>query len=100
MPVQTWNFDYQHSSINFVARHLVVARVFGRFDRFQGMLEADPADLNAGAVEVRIDATSVNTFNVDRDNHLRSADFLDVADFRRSRSRAARSTRRVGARSS
>lgn len=81
MPVQTWSFDFQHSSVNFVARHLVVARVFGRFDRFNGTLEVDPTDLSTGSVEVRIDATSVNTFNADRDNNLRNAEFLDVARF-------------------
>ena len=81
MPIQTWSFDFLHSSVNFVARHLVVARVFGRFDRFNGTLEIDPADLSTGSVEVQIEANSVNTFNADRDNHLRNAEFLDVVRF-------------------
>jgi len=73
-----WNFDYAHSTVNFIARHMVVARVFGRFSRFSGKLTADPAELAGASVEVELDAHSIDTNNADRDNHLRSPDFLDA----------------------
>ncbi len=76
-----WNFDYAHSTVNFVARHMVVARVFGRFSRFSGKLSVDPANMVDGGVEVELEAASIDTNNPDRDNHLRSPDFLDVARY-------------------
>ncbi len=79
MASRTWNFDVPHCSLQFVARHMVVAKVNGRFDRFSGSLQFDPEKPNEGQVKVEIDAASVNTNSTDRDNHLRSPDFLDVA---------------------
>lgn len=79
MPAQLWSFDAAHSAITFIARHMVVARVYGRFNTFTGRLEVDPNDVKSGNVEVRIDAASIDTNYPDRDNHLRSPDFLDVA---------------------
>ena len=80
MPARTWKFDLSHSNLQFTARHMVVAKVIGRFDRFDGSLTLDPELPEQGLVSVEIDAASVNTNALDRDNHLRSADFLDVAN--------------------
>jgi polyisoprenoid-binding protein YceI len=74
-----WQFDLQHSSISFMVRHLLVAKVRGRFNRWSGTMQFDENDLSASWVDVQIDASSVDTSDAQRDAHLRSADFLDVA---------------------
>ncbi|MBL1133987.1 MAG: polyisoprenoid-binding protein [Chloroflexi bacterium] len=75
-----WNIDPAHTGINFSVRHMMVTTVRGSFQNFNGTIEFDPANPTAGSVEVTIDANSINTGASDRDNHLRSADFFDVAN--------------------
>lgn len=60
-------------------RHLGVAWVRGRFMKMSGMADFELDNPEAGSVEVSIDAASINTGDEKRDNHLRSADFFDVA---------------------
>lgn len=73
----TWTIDPGHSAVGFSARHLVAARVRGSFKTFSGTINiADTAETST--VTVSIDAASIDTGTEDRDNHLRSADFLDV----------------------
>ncbi|WP_172624495.1 YceI family protein [Streptomyces griseofuscus] len=72
-----WLFDPPHTAIRFIAKHVGMAHVHGRFTRFQGSIRIAP-DMADSQVAVRIDASSVTTGNNTRDNHLRSADFLDV----------------------
>ena len=78
-PVGTWVFDKAHTSVEFVARHMLT-RVRGRFNEFDGkVVIADrPED---SLVEIEIDAASIETKTDMRDDHLRSADFLDVERF-------------------
>src|SRR5580692_6994103 len=76
----TWEIDPVHSEVSFVVRHMVVSKVRGRFDRFTGTIVTDE-DLARASVNVTIDATSINTNEPNRDNHIRSADFLDVENF-------------------
>ncbi|MEU3710969.1 YceI family protein [Streptomyces catenulae] len=76
----TWLFDPPHTAIRFIARHVGMANVHGRFTRFEGGIRVG-ADMAHSHVEVRIDASSITTGNRTRDNHLRSADFLDVANY-------------------
>jgi polyisoprenoid-binding protein YceI len=76
--VTTWNVDPAHSSILFVARHMVVARVHGRFERVSGTLKVNPDQPTQGEVEVSAETASIYTGSPDRDAHLRSADFLDA----------------------
>lgn len=78
MASTNWRIDPNHSSILFIARHMVVARVHGRFERFEGTLAFDPDDLGNLTASVDIEAASVNTSAPDRDQHLRSPDFLDA----------------------
>ncbi len=75
-----WQFDLQHSGISFMVRHLLVAKVRGRFTRWSGTLRFDDKNPAASSVQVRIDASSVDTSEAQRDAHLRSPDFLDVAN--------------------
>jgi polyisoprenoid-binding protein YceI len=73
-----WQLDLQHSSINFMVRHLLVAKVRGRFTRWSGSVRFDESNPSASAVEVSIDASSIDTSEAQRDAHLRSPDFFDV----------------------
>jgi polyisoprenoid-binding protein YceI len=76
----TWTIDPQHSSIRATALHLGMSRIHGRLRRFGGRIQvADP--LEGSSVEVAMDSGSVHSDDPDRDAHLRSADFLDVARY-------------------
>ena len=74
----TWKFDPAHTTATFTARHLMVTTVHGRFAPPTGKLEFDPENPAAAYVEAEIDATTISTGVDQRDNHLRSADFLEV----------------------
>ena len=76
----TWNIDPSHSAAHFQVRHMMVATVRGRFGAVQGAVRADPRGLAATVVEAEIDAASIDTRDAKRDEHLRSADFFDVAN--------------------
>lgn len=73
-----WALDTAHSSVAFSIRHLGIAKVRGRFDRFDTRFEVD--DTGAATVGATIELDSFNTGNPDRDAHIRAADFLDVAN--------------------
>ena len=78
MATTKWDFDLSHSSIEFWVRHLMVAKVRGRFGAWEGSLEFDEEDPSRAKVNVDIEANSIDTRDEARDKHLRSADFLDV----------------------
>ena len=69
----------QHASVNFRVKHLGFSWLVGRFDTFNGTFSFDDAKPEISKVKVEIATTSVNTNHAERDKHLRSADFLDVA---------------------
>lgn len=71
--------DHPHTNIGFSVKHMVIAKTTGSFTDFDATLELDPADLSSFSVMATIQAASIDTNNDQRDNHLRSADFLDVA---------------------
>ena len=75
-----WVIDPTHTAVTFSARHLMAAKVRGSFKTFSGEIDVND-DHEASAVTVSIDAGSVDTGVADRDNHLRSPDFLDVESF-------------------
>ena len=75
-----WDIDPAHSTVGFVVRHLVVAKVRGRFGSFAGAITiADEPELSSASVT--IDAASIDTRQDGRDEHLRSPDFFDVANY-------------------
>jgi polyisoprenoid-binding protein YceI len=74
-----YTVDVAHTRIGIRARHAMVTTVRGAFTSFAGAAHLDTADPSASSVTLRIDAASIDTGNADRDAHLRSADFLDVA---------------------
>jgi len=71
--------DRSHSQAEFQVRHLF-GTVRGRFGTFEGTINMDAAKPEASSVTFTIDASSIDTDNADRDKHLRSADFFDVAN--------------------
>jgi polyisoprenoid-binding protein YceI len=73
----TWTVDVSHSSVGFVARHLMISKVRGRFAEFSGTIEV-PADPLQATVEATVELASVDTGDAGRDEHLRSADFFAV----------------------
>jgi len=75
-----WAFDTSHSSVEFVARHLMIAKVRGGFKAFSGSVTvADPVE--DSSVEVIIEAASLSTGDENRDAHVRGEEFLDVERF-------------------
>jgi polyisoprenoid-binding protein YceI len=76
----TFAVDPGHSEVSFQIRHLV-SQVRGRFNDFSGTVQLDAKNLAASSVDFHIKVTSIDTNVADRDKHLRSADFFDVAKF-------------------
>jgi len=75
---ETFVVDKVHSEATFQVRHMM-SKVSGKFDDFSGKINVDRAKPSASSVEFNIKAASVNTGVSDRDNHLRTAEFFDVA---------------------
>ena len=72
----TWTLDPAHTRIGFVARHAMVTKVRGSFNEFEGTAVLDGANPANSHAEVTIKAASIDTRNAQRDEHLRSNDFL------------------------
>jgi polyisoprenoid-binding protein YceI len=79
-PPGTWIIDPSHSEVEFMVRHMMISKVRGRFRQFDGtiVIAERPED---SRVEVFIEAASIDTRDATRDEHLRSADFLDVQNY-------------------
>jgi polyisoprenoid-binding protein YceI len=77
----TYAIDPTHSRIGFVARHAMVTKVRGSFNEFEGTGYYDAENPAASHLQLTIQATSIDTRNADRDGHLRSNDFLDLATY-------------------
>lgn len=77
----TWNVDSSHSAVEFSVKHMMITTVKGHFGQVEGTITADAARGDAWVVDVKIDASSIDTRSEDRDGHLRSADFLDVETY-------------------
>ncbi|MGE0395157.1 MAG: YceI family protein [Kofleriaceae bacterium] len=85
-----YDLDTSHSTIEFSIRHLVIAKVRGRFTNFAGVIDLDPDDVTKSKVAVDIDAASISTNEAKRDAHLRSEDFFDVEKYPRIEFRSTR----------
>ena len=79
--VSTWEIDSAHSGAHFSVRHLMIATVRGEFHKVAGTINMDEKDISKSSVEAVIDAATIDTREERRDNHLKSADFFDVAKF-------------------
>jgi polyisoprenoid-binding protein YceI len=81
MALEKWEIDTVHSGVRFTVRHMVIAKVHGQFAKWSGTLELDPTNLTASKIDVKIEASSIDTRDAQRDGHLRSADFLDAEKY-------------------
>jgi polyisoprenoid-binding protein YceI len=77
----TYTLDPAHSRIGFVARHAMVTKVRGAFNEFEGTATLDGANPASSRAQVTINAASIDTRNAQRDEHLRSNDFLAMQDY-------------------
>jgi polyisoprenoid-binding protein YceI len=81
-PARTaWKIDPAHSLVEFGVRHLMISTVKGRFPGVEGTVLLDDANPSNAEVDVKIDVSTVDTRESQRDAHLRSADFFDVEKF-------------------
>ena len=76
-----WKVDYAHSQIEASVRHMMISNVTGRFEKFTIDAEIDEKNITQTKLDVKIDAASLNTRMEQRDAHLKSADFLNVAEY-------------------
>lgn len=72
-----WTFDPSHSTVGFTVRHLMVTKVHGQFQKWNGQLLIDDTDITKSTVNVAIETSSVDTKEEKRDAHLRSPDFFN-----------------------
>src|ERR1700748_2442692 len=76
----TWAIDPVHSEVSFTVRHMMVSKVRGRFDKFEGTI-VTAEDPLASSVTASVDLSSINTGQEQRDAHIRSADFFEVEKY-------------------
>jgi polyisoprenoid-binding protein YceI len=81
MAAITYDIDPAHSSAHFSVRHMMISNVKGEFTKLSGVVVYDPENPSASHMNVKIDVASLHTRDEQRDGHLKSADFLDVAQF-------------------
>ena len=73
-----WSIDQAHSEMSFKVRHLMIAHVKGTFKTFDASIYTTSKDFTTAEIDLWIDASSINTGDVKRDEHLKGADFFDV----------------------
>jgi polyisoprenoid-binding protein YceI len=76
----TWAIDPVHSEVSFTVRHMMVSKVRGRFDKFEGSIVTGENPLDS-SVTASVDLSSINTGQEQRDAHIRSADFFEVETY-------------------
>lgn len=76
-----WKVDPAHSEVQFKVKHLVISTVAGSFNSFDGQIETENDDFSNAHIEFTIDANSIDTNMKNRDEHLKSADFFDAANY-------------------
>lgn len=80
-PAATYTIDPAHSSAHFKVRHMMIANVRGEFSKITGTATLDAGNPGASNVSADIEVNSINTREKDRDQHLKSADFLDATNY-------------------
>ena len=79
--VKVWSIDQAHSSVHFSVKHMVIAKAKGSFGSYKITAETKGSDFENAKIDLEIDVNSINTGAADRDGHLKSPDFFDVANF-------------------
>lgn len=77
----TWKLDPAHTSVEFTAKHMMITTVRGRLTDIEGTIYADDQNPSNSSVEATLKAASLDTRNEQRDQHLRSGDFIDAEKF-------------------
>lgn len=81
MTKTTFKVDSAHTSVDFSVKHMMVSKVKGTFHDFQVQFVADPEDLTTAEIVFDIDASSIDTRNKDRDDHLKTGDFFEIEKY-------------------
>jgi polyisoprenoid-binding protein YceI len=76
-----WKIDPAHSEADFTVKHMGISNVHGHFGNVNGVLSLDNNDITRSSVTATVDTTTVDTGVAQRDSHLKSPDFFDVAKF-------------------
>jgi polyisoprenoid-binding protein YceI len=76
-----WKIDTSHSAAQFSVKHMMVSTVRGHFGTMTGTVVHDPANPAATKIDATVDVTTIDTRNVKRDAHLKSADFFEAEKF-------------------
>jgi polyisoprenoid-binding protein YceI len=76
-----YEIDPAHSNVQFSVRHMMISNVRGTFNGVKGTVVYDPENITSTSVDVEIDASTIDTRDEKRDQHLKTADFLDVAKY-------------------
>lgn len=76
-----WNVDPAHSEIGFKVKHMMITNVSGSFGKFDVQVETNDDDFTTANIDFTADINSITTANADRDNHLKSLDFFDGANY-------------------
>ncbi len=79
--MSTYQIDTAHTQAQFKVRHLMISNVKGEFHTVTGTVDFDEANPSASSINVTVDVNSISTRDAQRDGHLKSADFFDVAKF-------------------
>jgi polyisoprenoid-binding protein YceI len=77
----TWQIDNSHSHVGFSVKHMMIATVRGEFKAYTGTLALDTDDITQSVITGEIDIASIDTRELKRDEHLRSADFFDAETY-------------------
>jgi polyisoprenoid-binding protein YceI len=78
MATTKWAIDPVHSEIGFKVKHMMFTNISGNFGKYDATIVTEDDNFENAAIEFSADINSINTNNVDRDNHLKSADFFDA----------------------
>lgn len=78
MTTTKWVIDPTHSEIGFKIKHLMITNVSGKFETFEAEVQTEGDDFTTAQIEAKISTASINTNNLQRDEHLRNSDFFEV----------------------
>lgn len=81
MSATKWSIDPTHSQIGFKVKHMMFTNVSGKFENFEGSFSTEGDEFENAQASFTAQTDSISTGNTDRDNHLKSPDFFDAAQF-------------------
>lgn len=76
-----WNLDPMHSEVQFKVKHLVISTVTGSFKKFEGIAISEGENFDNAEIDFSLDVESIDTNQTQRDEHLKSAEFFDAANY-------------------